>query len=1220
MPLGFHSLNDVRHETTSEHELVDIVAVHDLYEDSFEAWTHPETGALWLRDFLPDHIRAARVLAYGYDSSALSFFTSDAPERVQRLAESLVQELRANRQFAGSLRRPIIFVCHGMGGVIVKKSLIYSSSRTAPKVSHLWDQFVSTFAVVFFGTPHGHIVTSNWLDFETHASTSSSLSRRSSSFSPLRRLTRRPDEGDTDPQLPRLVDMDFAPLVKQFHILYLWEERPTRLGDRWEFLVPPHSAAPAIDNTESAGIHATHSQMTKFQSRESSDYRTVIAALSAYCEKAPAIISNRWKRADRHLIQLRIGEIQEIGGFTFDCHVEEREPVQHHKRNAQRHFYLPEGRTSTYIGREDILKSLSRSFFPGGSPVSKDGHKSFVVFGMGGCGKTELCSKFASDNQHQYTAIFTIHAASNETIKESYSRIGELAGLQPTENAGRHFLTQQTEPWLLIIDNADDGTLPLRSLFPSGNSAHILVTTRNRDFSREGTLGSLELKGLREDEAVQLLLTKADIPLPWDDPITKAASRITKALGYLALALIQAGTCVYRGVCKLGSYLDIHSEARQRLGKKELSTSQGQTGNTIATVYSTFDVSLGLLLKNPIETSRQDASDLLSIFGFFHFEFIPLDIFSRAVIKRDAELKSGSSPQDRTWTSTIIQEVFRRMSPPVPLPGFLKPIDGKLDKYRINWALAELQSLSFIRFDGKYVSLHPLIHDWARDRLSSSERHLWSSIALNTLMSSISLPPESSSEKDGNFHRDLIPHLDHCLSEHGAPLREEIRAMWGLRFQIAKVCQPTFLLIVRDQIQQHAKCGYVFAERGHFGKSAQHLEIVRDMLIKVLGYRDEKTMTAMLGLAGVYWGLGRLEEAIALQQTVVSNRSQLLGLTHESTLQAMDQLGKSYWLHGQYREALELQQTTADQMRRTLGVKNPQTLAALDNLGVTLGAWRKFEDSFQVHNEVLAARLDMESFGKSHLDTLTTKANLAMALLDLGKTDQAKDIMTEVYQERQKQLGKEHPWTLWALCYLAKVDLEMGRYQQAEDLLTWGIEAGVRSLNEDHLGVLMGCGHLAQVYARTDRLEEAERLTLDIIRKIQPSRGTAHPDCVYAFLKLAQLYVLKGEHDKAIQYCEVGLERADMRITREHPLARDLEQLLDQLRAAGTTGDSVDSDVTTLAESRRESETTSLRALSTCYDRDGTLIEGEPTRSGPNQEMVEPRGTPVENIEGLPPG
>lgn len=146
----------------------------------------------------------------------------------------------------------------------------------------------------------------------------------------------------------------------------------------------------------------------------------------------------------------------------------------------------------------------------------------------------------------------------------------------------------------------------------------------------------------------------------------------------------------------------------------------------------------------------------------------------------------------------------------------------------------------------------------------------------------------------------------------------------------------------------------------------------------------------------------------------------------------------------------------------------------------------------------------------------------------------------------------------------------------------------MRSLREDHLGVLMGSGHLAQVYARTDRLDKAERLSLDIIRKIQPSRGTAHPDCVYAFWKLAQLYQLKGAHEKAIECCEMGLERADMRITREHPLSRDLEQLLDRLRAASCA---VDSDAATLAESNQKPETASSTTPGACHDMEKTNRE-----------------------------
>ena len=630
---------------------------------------------------------------------------------------------------------------------------------------------------------------------------------------------------------------------------------------------------------------------------------------------------------------------------------------------------------------------------------------------------------------HRYTAVFTIHAASCETIKESYGRIGELAGLEPTESAGKHFLSQQREPWLLIIDNADDHTLQLRRLFPPGGTAHILVTTRVRDFRCEGTLGSLELKGLEEWEALQLLLTKADIRRPWDTSTTKAGSRIAKALGYLALALIQAGTCVYRGVCGLGGYLEIHTSARNKLQSKASPGRRDCLNNVVEVVYSAFDVSLGVLQKQMTEDT-QDALDLLKIIAFYHFEFIPLEIFSRAVVNREKFLERVPAP---SWAMAVQNALLRRLEPPKPLPAFLKGEDGKLDRYRINHAIAALQSLSFIRSDGKYISLHPLIHAWARDSLAIPQRHIWASIALTILMEAVSLPPEGSPQKDGSFHRDILPHLDACLAETGDPVSSSTRAMATTRFRIAKFCQPTMLLVIRSQVLMHAKLGYVYAERGQFKEAATHLHTVREMLVKVLGDEDDKTMKATLALAGVCWGLGRLEEAITLQRSVVGIRSRIFGPNDEQTLEAMDALGRSYWLHGQYQEALELQEVTTSRIKVTLGPKHPRTLAALDNLGVTLGAWHRYRESLEMHQEVLEARVEL--LGEVHQDTLATKANLAMALLDLGQHQDAKAIMTEVFRQRQKQLGKEHPWTLWALCYLAKIDIAMGLVHQAEAML-----------------------------------------------------------------------------------------------------------------------------------------------------------------------------------------
>lgn len=305
------------------------------------------------------------------------------------MAESLVQELRANRQFAGTLRRPIVFLCHGIGGILLKKSLIYSSTRTAPKVVHLWDQFVSTFAILFFGTPHGASSTSDWLALERQSSIVSSHGNG------------WVDAGERF-QIVQSVNNDFMPLVKQFHMFFFWEALPTPHKGRTQFIVSPESAVPKLDNTEAAAIHATHSQMVKFGSSDTSDYRTVIAALMNYCEKAPEIISHRWEQAETVLAQLRASEAWELGGYGFDVRLEE--PFRHRSIPVNHHFYPPSDTTCTFVGRKAELKDLHDALFPVRKSASSPKKNTFVVFGMGGSGKTQFCSEFAHAYKNRYTS------------------------------------------------------------------------------------------------------------------------------------------------------------------------------------------------------------------------------------------------------------------------------------------------------------------------------------------------------------------------------------------------------------------------------------------------------------------------------------------------------------------------------------------------------------------------------------------------------------------------------------------------------------------------------------------------------------------------------------------------------------------------------------------------------------------------------------------------
>jgi tetratricopeptide (TPR) repeat protein len=654
----------------------------------------------------------------------------------------------------------------------------------------------------------------------------------------------------------------------------------------------------------------------------------------------------------------------------------------------------------------------------------------------------------------------------------------------------------------------------------------------------------VELKGLEKAEALHLLLTRADIPKPWDVSTKKAGEAITRTLGYLALALIHAGTCIYRRVCSLGDYLNLHSASRSKLQQRRKSVSNtaepGSQDDLVHAVYSSFDVS-GNFLFNKQTMRSQDASEILNIICFYHFESIPVEIFTRAVANRrratDKSTLGSFGPRLRAAFE-------QRLEPPRVLPGFLKGSGDRLDKYRVTWAISELQSLSLISYDSGEGSftMHPLVQEWARYSLSSSEKALWTSISFNTLMESISLPSESNNESESDFHRDMLPHLDACLQEHGNPLSISIVGLENYQLTLSKICRPTFAMILRDQIRNTAKCGYVLAERGQFKEAVVYLEAVKNNLVKLLGFNHENTMSAMLGMAGVCWGLGRLEEAIALQQQVVDARTKVYGPLDQRTLQAMNQLGRSHWLYGQYQEALTLQELTAERMRVVLGPDHSETLGALDNLGVTLSAWHRFEESMRIHKQVLQVR--EKTLGDTHPQTLETRSNLAMALKDLGNLQEAKAAMHVVHEQRREQLGKEHPWTLWALCYLAKIHTEMGLLQEAEDMLTWGCEAGERSLSKDHLGVLMGRGELSRIYSRQGRLDEADKLCTETVQLIAESRGVAHPDCVYGTFKLGQLQELRNDKQRAVSLYQLALERAEMRITRAHPLAKKIERLL----------------------------------------------------------------------------
>jgi hypothetical protein len=365
-----------------------------LNEDRIQTWTDPGTGIFWLQDFLPKAVKVARVLTYGYEASASSIFSAGAAETIQKHAHTFVASLQADRSIEGCDHRPIIFVCHGLGGVLVKKALAYSASRTSAQVVHLHTIFVSTYAILFFGTPHNRMGTARWLAME---------SKQTSELRPPKIGSHSNSVLSSDSEALDLITDQFAPLMKQFQIFFFWEELQTSLGRQSIFMVEESSAAPNVDNTERCGVDATHSQMVKFSDKSTSSYRTTIAALRRYCRDAPPFINRRWKKALETQARTRSEEAFELAGLEFDSHGSHLSP---HERRASslprsKHFFPPQETAAHFIGREDVSSIIQNALVSPSDTYSINRQRRFVVYGMGGSGKTQISSKFARDNREK---------------------------------------------------------------------------------------------------------------------------------------------------------------------------------------------------------------------------------------------------------------------------------------------------------------------------------------------------------------------------------------------------------------------------------------------------------------------------------------------------------------------------------------------------------------------------------------------------------------------------------------------------------------------------------------------------------------------------------------------------------------------------------------------------------------------------------------------------
>jgi len=144
---------------------VDVVFIHGLLGGAFLTWrlqddseTEPDNileeeseeskNFSWPRHWLSEEIPTARILAVNYQT-ALSEWNSHPSRHAKSLKERSAEMLQMLADAQLGRDRPVVFVAHSMGGLLVKQMLL--DAMKDEKYRHIASNFEG---VVFYSTPH----------------------------------------------------------------------------------------------------------------------------------------------------------------------------------------------------------------------------------------------------------------------------------------------------------------------------------------------------------------------------------------------------------------------------------------------------------------------------------------------------------------------------------------------------------------------------------------------------------------------------------------------------------------------------------------------------------------------------------------------------------------------------------------------------------------------------------------------------------------------------------------------------------------------------------------------------------------------------------------------------------------------------------------------------------------------------------------------------------
>ncbi|MCH6160202.1 tetratricopeptide repeat protein [Streptomyces marispadix] len=668
--------------------------------------------------------------------------------------------------------------------------------------------------------------------------------------------------------------------------------------------------------------------------------------------------------------------------------------TEHHHHEAVEARYGPDSVRRPAFGRppvalrdrEQLMDRLCGAIDAG----TRD--QVYVLHGMGGCGKTTVAYALF---QHATTGAdrvgLWVNASDMATLRGGMLAVaadrgateGQLqaarSGLRAAADLVWDRLDQSDEPWLLVLDNADDPSILQDGWLRTSPRGTVLVSTR-QSAPHWWPYAELHHVGvLPQQAAAQVLCDLAP-----EAGTSEDAAQIAEKLGRLPLALTLAGGFLSHQVIEpwtmkqYGSRLD----GGGQVGLIDRGAVRLPGEDSRQLVSRTWQLSLDALAAQ----GSPESTALLQLLACYGSDPLPLSLLNgpelAAVLSPARAEAALRGLLDHSLTALVdvgvrcIQThgvLLASVAAGTPAPQLpaLRAAAGKL----LNAVVPAVPEPG--QNDVRMRLLAP--HVLALLRQADDEPTVAEALDV-AIRLAISL------HRDGDYQAALE------LASAAGPLAQ--RTLGG---------EHRLVLTAEERVAR------ALLRLGRYEESVavhRRLLAVRERLF---GAEDLDTLSSCQALYMPLLQLDQTPEGLALLRRAVAGRKQLLGPGHPLTLRDRSHLLAGLPFAELADEIDRSEVPLPEECATHLGREHAVTLHARLNYGFALFTLGRYEAA---RDEGRAAAEDyLRCHGPDHSLTLSTQTLYARSLYALGELVPATELMIEVADRRERSLGAEHPHT-----------------------------------------------------------------------------------------------------------------------------------------------------------------------------------------------------------------